>query len=126
LDSKFEPYPDWNIDFKIKAVAKFDKLKREFAGDMGIRYSLRDVAHGLPDNQELGVKRGSLEFSGAEIGDIFDPIIDEILKLVTSQIIRESVAAILLVGGFSRNKYLQFRLEEEIGPSIPVAEVPNG
>jgi hypothetical protein len=129
LDTKFGTHPQWQNRHQRDALQKFEtSLKRNFAGDMDVRYCLPGAALGLPDNPNLGIKHDSLEFSGEEIGDIFDPVIDEILKLVTSQIASANynIAAVLLVGGFGRNKYLHARLEEAVGPGILVREVPNG
>jgi hypothetical protein len=129
LDAKFGTHPQWQDRHKSDALQKFEtSLKRDFEGDMDRWYCLPWVVLELPDDPNLGIDEGSLKFSGEEIGDIFDPVIDEIVKLVTSQIesAKYKVAAVLLVGGFGRNKYLHARLEEAVGPGILVREVPNG
>ncbi|KAI9261964.1 hypothetical protein EDC94DRAFT_609375 [Helicostylum pulchrum] len=63
-----------------------------------------------------------LKIKHADIKEkIFDPIITKILALIQQQLIQasdkkhniEAIKAILLVGGFSRNLYLQQRIQEE-------------
>ena len=62
----------------------------------------------------------------------FDPVIDEVIKLVKHQIESvqgaagaNKVSAVLLVGGFGESRYLKKRLEDAIQP-ISLICPPNG
>jgi tRNA A37 threonylcarbamoyltransferase TsaD len=51
-----------------------------------------------------------------DVKTIFDPIVDEVIYLVSQQVSKvlreegENVKAILLVGGFGSSEYLRYRL----------------
>ena len=55
----------------------------------------------------------------------FDPVVNEIIKLVMQQLNalkarpQSSVRAVVLVGGFGESRYLQHRIREAIAP-IPL------
>ena len=85
------------------------------------------VVPGLLDNPGLAVLRGKLEVTGPEMKTIFDPVIDEVLKLVKGQIeaTKTSIKAVLLVGGFGQNPYLRKRIREVVG-EIEVMQPTNG
>ena len=82
---------------------------------------------GLLDNPRLPVLRGKLEVTAPEMKTIFDPVVDEVLKLVKGQIeaTKSSVKAILLVGGFGQSPYLHKRICEVVG-DIDVMQPPYG
>ena len=81
---------------------------------------------GLLDDPRLPVLKGKLEVTGLEMKNIFDPVVNEVLQLVKGQIeaTKNSVKAVLLVGGFSENRYLRKRIREAVG-SIEVILSPN-
>ena len=73
--------------------------------------------------------RGNLRLSSKIIArEIFDPVINEIVKLVNNQIIatKKTVKAVVLVGGFGENSYLRKRLQKEIGEHIKLIPGHHG
>ena len=67
-----------------------------------------------------------------DMKEAFDPVIDEVIKLVKHQIESvqgaagaNKVSAVLLVGGFGESRYLKKRLEDAIQP-ISLICPPNG
>ena len=83
---------------------------------------------GLSDNKELGIRKNKMTLAGTEVRAIFEPILKEVLRLVTGQINATSkpVKAVILVGGFGQNAYLRDAIRHEIKSSnIDVYQSPN-
>ncbi|KAI5269890.1 actin-like ATPase domain-containing protein [Aureobasidium subglaciale] len=71
---------------------------------------------GLADNEEAGVDSGFMVMSTAQVKEIFDPVIEEVVKLLDGQVdaIRaksDTVSGIILVGGFGQSNHLYNRLK---------------
>lgn len=83
---------------------------------------------GLVDDPEQGVRRGKFRMTGAQVSQIFEPVIQEVLTLVQGQIAStgKKVKAVLMVGGFGQNAYLREKIRDAIDPSIEVMQPPNG
>lgn len=84
----------------------------------------------FPDEESLGVHNARFTLTGEEVYDIFEPVIQEVISLVTRQIhSAEAVDApargIILVGGFGENNYLYERLCEAVG-KVEVLRPPKG
>ena len=86
---------------------------------------------GLVDDNSQVVRRGKVTLRGAELVQIFAPILQEILNLIQDQI--DSIAAnpekatkVLLVGGFGQSAYLRNYISTELGSKIEVMVSPNG
>lgn len=81
----------------------------------------------MNNNERLGVKRGRFNIKASEVKDIFDPIVDKIIKLVNDQIRATSttIKAVLLVGGFGQNNYLKERLRSSLKNSVQILQPPN-
>jgi len=81
---------------------------------------------GLADNSRLGIRRGRYTVKPAEMRDIFEPVIMEIIKLVQKQIKATSteIRSLLLVGGFGQNNYLKDRLRASL-KGVEVLQPPN-
>lgn len=70
------------------------------------------------------------------VKEIFDPVIDQIIKLINDQLnfSNEKCTAIFLVGGFSESPYLLRRVKETFkyrvpitaAPAIPIAAIVRG
>lgn len=93
-------------------------LKRKFADDPS-----QPVYHcpvpGVKDDEFAGVEDGFLSISRAEMREIFDPVVNEVLKLVQQQITSveacgRKVSAVLLVGGFGASAYLNVKLKSVV------------
>ena len=82
---------------------------------------------GLVDNSHQGVKRGKFSLSGSEIVQIFSPVLDEVIALVTGQInsTEREVKAVLLVGGFGESAYLRKSLRHAVGSKVEILVPPN-
>jgi hypothetical protein len=123
---RFGDNPRLCDDVVKEAMEQFDtEVKRGWDGDLNQQYFIR--CYGLADGRQSGVQRDGFHLSGANIRDIFEPVISEILRLVVNQILatKKTVTAILLVGGFSNNIYLHQRLQAEVGRLIQVKKVMN-
>jgi hypothetical protein len=95
--------------------------KRDFqdTGDPSEAWYL--PAAGARNSTAAGINQGSLRVTAADMKKAFDPVINEIIKLVQAQINgikgRENeVKAVVLVGGFGGSRYLKQRLREAIAP----------
>jgi len=82
----------------------------------------------MSDDVSLGVRRGRLRISQTSMASaIFDPVISDILALVNEQITmagKDTVAAVLLVGGFGNSVYLGMRVRAVVG-KIQVLQPAN-
>jgi hypothetical protein len=93
-----------------------------------------DVDHFIPlpgaaDQPDRNIDGGFVQLEGAEIKEIFEPIVSKVEELVQTQLEMVSCAqlhtkAIVLVGGFGSSKYLFQRLKDN-NPSITVLQPPN-
>ncbi|THY31437.1 actin-like ATPase domain-containing protein [Aureobasidium pullulans] len=77
---------------------------------------------GLPDDEEAGIDSGFMVMSTQQVKAIFDPVIDEVLKLLDGQVdaIRakgDIVSGIILVGGFGQSNHLYNRLKSHFNTS---------
>lgn len=81
---------------------------------------------GLPDDEEAGLDSGFLVMSAAQVKDIFEPVISEVIQLLEGQVdvIRakgDHVSGIILVGGFGQSSYLYDRLKKHFNSTPPPA-----
>ncbi|PCH00435.1 Heat shock protein 70 family [Penicillium occitanis (nom. inval.)] len=81
---------------------------------------------GTEDNGEIELEGGYLQLSKSQIQGVFDPVVQDVLSLVHTQVRRIRVAglplqAILLVGGFGSCEYLYRRLRRAY-PRITVIQ----
>ena len=70
-----------------------------------------------------------MTIAGTEIKAIFDPVVKEVLNLVTGQIKAADtpVKAVILVGGFGSNAYLRDAIRESVQSSgVELKQTPNG
>lgn len=81
---------------------------------------------GLPNNADLGVKRGKVTISSEEMHFIFEPLILKVIQYVQGQIsaCKTDVRAVLLVGGFGQNSYLKERVRDAL-KSVEILQPPN-
>ena len=87
---------------------------------------------GLPDDEDAGLDSGFLVMSAQQVKDIFDPVIEDVIQLVESQVhsIRAKgglVCGIVLVGGFGQSTYLYNRMKTHFSdaPPPPYSERPT-
>ena len=86
---------------------------------------------GIPDSTEAGVKDGFLAVTHAEVHNIFEPIVTQVLDLISSQVIsvlkssHGPISAILLVGGFGSSEYLYRRILAWSSSKIPIIQPRN-
>lgn len=86
---------------------------------------------GIPDSEDGRVRGGFLRVSHAEVKEIFEPIVNQVLELLGAQVLQvlkaaqKPVGAILLVGGFGSSEYLYKRILTWSAGSIPVLQPRN-
>ena len=81
LKAKLSNEPGWDDDVLEEAMKRFETgVKRQFCGTFGERFFI--PVPGLKDNASLGVKRNKMILTGTEVRLIFEPILDEVIKLV--------------------------------------------
>ncbi|KAL7275475.1 hypothetical protein RUND412_001582 [Rhizina undulata] len=85
---------------------------------------------GLPDDEVRGIDCGFMSVTREEVQAIFEPIIQEVIRLVDGQITAVSskgktVTSILLVGGFGSSEYLFTRLKEKYTNILSTYDNPD-
>ncbi|KAF1945173.1 actin-like ATPase domain-containing protein [Clathrospora elynae] len=87
---------------------------------------------GLPDDEEAGLDSGFLLMSAEQVKELFDPVVQEVIRLVEGQVhsIRAKgglVCGIILVGGFGQSNYLYGRMKSHFNsaPPPPYTERPT-
>ncbi|KAG9237961.1 hypothetical protein BJ875DRAFT_480771 [Amylocarpus encephaloides] len=127
LDNKFVNFPEWKEGgYQTDAMRTFeDEIKKNFIGDLSQEYLI--PARGLR-KPELGIQNGTLKLSGMEMLRVFEPVIQQVLLLVTKQIRKttRTVTAVLMAGGFGSSDYLRTRIQAAVGRKIEVRTVANG
>ncbi|MCJ1304113.1 hypothetical protein MMC08_006925 [Hypocenomyce scalaris] len=119
---------DWDDEVLQEAVKRFElEIKRSFRNSPGEEFYV--PVHGLADDPEAGVRRGKFHITGAQLKGVFQPVIDEIIRLVKGQVraTKSKVKAVLLVGGLGQNAYLRDCIRNAVASSgIEVMQSPNG
>ena len=116
----------WNMG--LKYFEEF--VKRNFNEDEHTEVNV--PFPGLPDDEEAGLDSGFLVLSAAQVKEIFDPVVTEVIHLVEGQVnsIRAKgglVCGIVLVGGFGQSNYLYSRMKAHFNsaPPPPYTERPT-
>ncbi|KAF2665782.1 actin-like ATPase domain-containing protein [Microthyrium microscopicum] len=107
---------------KHQMLQQFEQdAKRDFqdTGDPNEAWYL--PVPGAANSSSARISGGSLIVSVADMKKCFDPVVDEVIKLVNTQISgivgpSKEVKAVVLVGGFGGSRYLQQRLRDAIAP----------
>ncbi|KAK7697956.1 hypothetical protein SLS64_013043 [Diaporthe eres] len=109
-----------SIGSGAKALNEFDKsIKTGFNGDVTDIYYVNFPMAKLRDDPAERLIGNCWEMTGDFLQDIFDPIIRDVLQLVSAQV-AEAVSkrgsrrlkGIFLVGGFGSSRYLKNRLQD--------------
>ncbi|CAN8104679.1 unnamed protein product [Discula destructiva] len=106
-----------------KAMNEFDKnIKTAFSGDVAEVHYVTFPKADLEDDPAEGLESNCWEMTGDILQDIFEPIINEVRRLVRDQILGtqakrpgKKIKGIFLVGGFGSSQYLKKRLDETYG-----------
>lgn len=131
LRAKLGSEPGWDNDVLEEAMKRFENgVKRQFCGTFGERFLI--PVPGLADNAALGIKRNKMTLPGTEVRLIFEPVLNEVTKLVMDQLksSKKHVKAVLLVGGFGQSAYLRDSIRKEVKSAFnaktEVMQPPNG
>ncbi|KAL8837780.1 MAG: hypothetical protein Q9170_002398 [Blastenia crenularia] len=131
LQAKLGDHEAWREDIVDEALKRFEReVKRSYLGSKTADYFVPVPA--FPDDKTLGVRGALFRIKGAELFEIFEPIIKDIIKLVTQQVEetykkRTAVEAIVMVGGFGQNEYLMQRVQQAVADrNIAVYKPPYG
>ena len=86
------------------------------------------IVLGLEDNEKLGIRKNRITLTGADVKAIFEPVLEEVVRLVTEQIkaSKKDVKAVIMVGGFSENAYLINAITHAVKQyHVEVMQCPN-
>ncbi|KAF9762171.1 hypothetical protein IL306_003548 [Fusarium sp. DS 682] len=128
LRSKLGKEEGFDEDIMAEALEVFEKkVKRQFALAVGPDETYNIPVAGLANNKSLGISRGRFALKASDVKTIFEPVVQEVIRLVKDQITASSVPihAILLVGGFGSSNYLKERLRMAIDSSVQIMQPPN-
>ena len=83
---------------------------------------------GVMSNAKAGIENGFLRMSQRDVGQIFKPIVQQVIELVEGQInsvceLGQKVNALILVGGFGRSEFLATCLRKRFTEREPAIEV---
>ncbi|KAL9052621.1 MAG: hypothetical protein Q9206_004239 [Seirophora lacunosa] len=118
---------EWDEEVVEDAMKRFELVtKKAFRGNPTEEFVI--PVPGLADDPAQGVRRGKFRMTGAEVSQIFEPVVQEVVTLVRGQIAatNKTVKAVLLVGGFGQNAYLRETIRGAIDAQIEVMQPPNG
>ncbi|KAF8470614.1 hypothetical protein BDZ91DRAFT_718518 [Kalaharituber pfeilii] len=110
--AKGRPYQKMMKDFD-------ERLKRIFQ-DSNDQDGMDCEVPGVPDDYRRKVQDGFLDISRADMQSIFEPVIEEILRLIQEQldtIIKgkhKPASTIVLIGGFGSSSYLYKRVKKHL------------
>ncbi|KAL8947714.1 MAG: hypothetical protein Q9222_006038 [Ikaeria aurantiellina] len=114
LRNKLADHPKWHEDMLEEATKKFEnEIKRTYNGSKDREDDVPVPA--FPDSEEHNVRRARYRMQGADLFDIFEPVIHAVVDLVVKQIEASkaagcNVSGVVMVGGFGANSYLCERL----------------
>ncbi|EPS43601.1 hypothetical protein H072_2445 [Dactylellina haptotyla CBS 200.50] len=105
-------------------MQKFEICKRTFGKD-GNEVWFLELPVNVEDDEENGISDNELELTGNEMKSLFDPVVDNIIKLVQDQATKVKtedgtggsrlagkLTTVILVGGFGESQYLYKRLQD--------------
>ena len=98
-----------------QVVRNFELTKIAFRNDVSQEHFYVNVPT-IGDLEDAGVFGGNFEITRGEMKALFDPMIDQVLTLISNQAMTistgpQAVNAILLVGGFGESEYLYQRIQ---------------
>jgi hypothetical protein len=101
-------------------------VKRKFNGNPKEIFAFS--VPGIPDNEDLSVRRGRLHVTGQEIVDLSTPVLRETRELVEHQIrvSKNRVKSIFLVGGFGQSPLLLNFLRDSLPSEITIPAPVDG
>ncbi|KAG9257747.1 uncharacterized protein F5Z01DRAFT_741648 [Emericellopsis atlantica] len=111
-----------------EAVDVFEKkIKRQFASKTPDNETFTIPLGGVANSAQLGVRRGRFAMKASDVREIFNPVVNEIIKLIKAQLqsIKTPVTVVLLVGGFGASMYLRDRITDAVGKTVRVLQPPN-
>lgn len=76
----------------------------------------------------MRIRKNKMTLTGNEVQKLFDPVVNEVLRLVIGQInaAKQPVKTIILVGGFGQNAYLRDAIRNEVkSNNVEVKQCPN-
>lgn len=117
IDRKLARASGFNKDIAAEVLEDFEKTtKRRFMAKADAREVYTVRVSGLNNNERLGISRGRLNITGAELHEVFRPVIVDCLELLEGQITASGkhINAVLLVGSFGASVYLQHRIRERL------------
>ncbi|EOD44734.1 putative hsp70 family protein [Neofusicoccum parvum UCRNP2] len=115
------------------------RTKKQKTWNMGLRYfeefvkrNFNPDAHveinvpfpGLPDDEEAGLDCGFMTMTAAQVQEIFDPVVQDVIALVDGQVTSlrargERVSGVVLVGGFGQSDHLYLRMKAHFNAAAP-------
>ncbi|GAB1312762.1 Heat shock 70 kDa protein 12A [Madurella fahalii] len=128
LKAKLGKEEGFDDEVLADAMEKFEKtVKRQFTLNAPPDETYTIPVGGLANNRELGISRGRYALKASDVQVIFEPVVQEVIKLVKEQITSSKVPikAVLLVGGFGASNYLKERLRNSIDRKIQIMQPPN-
>ncbi|KAL8942323.1 MAG: hypothetical protein Q9211_001440 [Gyalolechia sp. 1 TL-2023] len=130
LREKLSDHHSWREDMMEEVDSRVNRSDYTYhiAGIDAVRVRVP----GFTESKALDVHRARFLLKGSDLFELFEPVINRVLKLVTDQIAtvegtnNPTVKAVLMVGGFGENTYLNERLRQAlIGRSIGVWKTAN-
>ncbi|KAK3343599.1 hypothetical protein B0T25DRAFT_302302 [Lasiosphaeria hispida] len=128
LKAKLGREEGFDDEVLAEAMERFEKIvKRQFTMSAPPDESYIIPVGGLANNRELGISRGRYALKASDLQTIFEPVVQEVIKLVRDQITSSKVPirAVLLVGGFGASNYLKERLRNAVDRNIQIMQPPN-
>ncbi|KAI0131600.1 actin-like ATPase domain-containing protein [Hypoxylon sp. NC0597] len=112
-----------------KALNEWEKIiKTGFQGDLDEEYFVSFPQAKLEDDPEGNLIGNCWTMSGRDVQEIFDPLVNDIIRLIDEQINRallkrqgKRLKGIFLVGGFGSSQYLKSCIERAV-PHIQVIQ----
>ena len=101
-----------SIVHRLQVVKNFEFTKIAFRDDPAQQTFYVNVPT-IGDLNDAGVYGGNFELTREEMRSLFDPVVDQIIDLISVQIVSagpQQVNSILLVGGFGESEYLYKRV----------------
>jgi hypothetical protein len=128
LKAKLGNEDGFDDEVMAEAMDRFEKaIKRQFTMNAPLDETYTIPVGGLANNRALGISRGRYSLKATDLQAIFEPVVQEVIKLVKGQISTSKVPirAVLLVGGFGASNYLKERLRNAVDSTIQIMQPPN-
>lgn len=124
----FESYTADKPTLRAQLLRTWELAKRTFTGKAGSSFALNLPAglatawekYDMEMGHELHETYDELELNNGDMKQILDPVVDQIVQLISVNVVRSNIKVIMVVGGFSASPYVMDKINHAFSDDVKV------